>query len=617
GYTDRVSDAAAEERRGIHMITSSLARKTAFIFIVFVGSLVTITGLLFYQNYERSSGKQLEETLGMVIQSNVQNTEEVFSRIDLMLDALCTSDAGMKEKLEGYNGQLPTIITSFHDVINVLENHLQIALEPTSARFRATLFIPDDYPVADKISVWSGEVPLSAQDNVWVYNSHGIQNVSWYRQAVQDPGKTFWYAASKETSAVELVKALEYYEYSATGVEHVKIGVLKLVLDVSWISDIFDSSELTESAQMMLVKEDGKLIHSDGVDCTEEVARKILSGKAGTESGRLQKMVVHEKSALVHCAEIGNGLFMINIVPQIIIANQLSTTARIVFTVFVAFLILLIVVIVLLTKMVVRPITKLSDYMRKGTFPTESALSVKGGDEIAGLYESFERLHRKVQQQIEEIYATEAKKQKLELDALQAQMNPHFLYNVLNSIGCIALMRRQEDLADALSQLEGFCRYHISSPDHMVTLEEELEVIEDYINLQKFCCGDKVHLNRNIMVKQPDRVKLPKMIVQPLLENSIKYGTDAVSNEVEIKLCCWTEQEMLCITVEDSGKRRNLEELNNLLTAPATTVKKTRGFGIRNIHQRLHLVYGARACFIYLEGSNGGTVASIRLPLQE
>ena len=162
-------------------------------------------------------------------------------------------------------------------------------------------------------------------------------------------------------------------------------------------------------------------------------------------------------------------------------------------------------------------------------------------------------------------------RRQVELSFLQHQINPHFLYNTLDSIRSRALMDRQREIAKMTEILARFFRYCISRDDSMVRVGEELDHIRDYFYIQKFRFEDRFDMEIDVERDELLELFLPRMTIQPLVENAMIHGLEKVEHKGLIRVSLMTAGDRLCITVSDNGfgmSREELLRLNERLAGP-------------------------------------------------
>lgn len=210
--------------------------------------------------------------------------------------------------------------------------------------------------------------------------------------------------------------------------------------------------------------------------------------------------------------------------------------------------------------------------------------------------------------------------------ALQNQINPHFLYNTLEGIRSEALCAGMDGIASMTEALATFFRYTISNVDHLVTLEDELSNIENYYIIQQYRFGDKLSLS--IEYDEDDdlsvlNLKLPKLILQPIVENSIYHGIERKVGKGTLRIHMDCTADRLIIRISDDGmgmEKEVLEKLNNkLLTNSLDDIEpkkeKKGGIAIINVNNRIKLIFGEEYGIYIYSTPNVGTDVEITLPV--
>jgi two-component system sensor histidine kinase YesM len=211
--------------------------------------------------------------------------------------------------------------------------------------------------------------------------------------------------------------------------------------------------------------------------------------------------------------------------------------------------------------------------------------------------------------------------------ALQNQINPHFLYNTLEGIRSEALCAGMDGVAAMTEALATFFRYTISNVDHLVTLEDELSNIENYYIIQQYRFGDKLSLSIEYDDDDDDlsvlNLKLPKLILQPIVENSIYHGIERKVGKGNLRIHIDHTIDRLIIRISDDGmgiEKVALEKLNNkLLTNSLDDIEpkkeKKGGIAIINVNNRIKLIFGEEYGIHIYSTQNVGTDVEITLPI--
>jgi sensor histidine kinase YesM len=213
---------------------------------------------------------------------------------------------------------------------------------------------------------------------------------------------------------------------------------------------------------------------------------------------------------------------------------------------------------------------------------------------------------KKLRQKEIETLAAENRAKDLELINLRSQLNPHFLFNALNSIHSLALMKK-DTASDAVLLLSDLMRYTLNYEKRdLVPLADEIEVVEKYLDLEKIRFGKKLNTELNI-AEDTLEVKIPPIIVQTLVENAIKHGLKESPNGVFIKIESHLAQGCLKIDIINSGQLRN--------GTPSVIQAKNSGIGVENTRRRLEMIYGETAHFELKNRNEAEVIASLHLPI--
>lgn len=234
------------------------------------------------------------------------------------------------------------------------------------------------------------------------------------------------------------------------------------------------------------------------------------------------------------------------------------------------------------------------------------------------------RILARAGQQYNQLYHSTMLDKQAELDALQSQINPHFLYNTLESIRGKAYSEGQQEIAEMTEALSSFFRYSISRKGNDVTLEEELINIQNYFKIQQFRFDNRFQLEIDL----PDATslyhcRLPKLTLQPIVENAIYHGLEEKMGQGKIRITAFANDQRTVITIADNGVgipedtltqlRDRLDESSPL---PAGSQGRTRNTGIalHNVNRRLKLMYGPASGLSINSSPGFGTDVEITLP---
>ncbi len=265
---------------------------------------------------------------------------------------------------------------------------------------------------------------------------------------------------------------------------------------------------------------------------------------------------------------------------------------------------------------IVRPLRTLQQNMsivQKGRF--DIRLNVTSTDEIGQLTRSFNQMTDRIETLVNDVYKAEIIRKEAQLKALHSQINPHFLYNTLDSMNAIAMIENVPLLSRMSRMLADMFRYSIShSNDQVVPLRDELEQIKRYVEIQQIRYDYKFHLMLSIPEQLLD-YRIPKLTLQPIVENAVYHGLEMITDEGMLAIIVYETNSGINIEVFDNGcgmKPEQLEMVRQKLTEP---IDYADHLGLANVQQRIQLhygeEYGIEVDSIYGKGSN----IVFRLPL--
>ena len=221
-----------------------------------------------------------------------------------------------------------------------------------------------------------------------------------------------------------------------------------------------------------------------------------------------------------------------------------------------------------------------------------------------------------------DIRQMEERHRRSELFALQYQINPHFLYNTLDTIRGQALLDDEEDIAQMSEKLARFFRYSISNRETIVRVEEEIHHIEDYLFIQKKRFGDR--FDTVIEVETPELLGcyMLKLMLQPLVENAIMHGLERLKRNGRVRIGISATEKKLLVCVEDNGVGMSEERLNELnaqmrsgVMGEARRTRRGNGIAAQNVNARIKLLFGEEYGLHYRSEPNGGTKVTATMPL--
>lgn len=269
-----------------------------------------------------------------------------------------------------------------------------------------------------------------------------------------------------------------------------------------------------------------------------------------------------------------------------------------------------------------RDILAKTERLSLGMFDDESFAEMPVGyDELAQIEQRINELSVQLQEYIEREYAAKLKHADLEkkvtesrLQALQSQVNPHFLFNALESIRLNALERDRQETARMIKHMARMFRYLVDWQGDIVPLHQELKFLDEYLIIQKYRFGSEFQYSIDLDEAARECL-LPKLILQPLVENACVHGVEATSNQKHVKVAVRAEGERLIMQVSDNGCGMTAERLEKVM-AQLRSGEQTESVGLSNVYQRLLLYYQQNFRFDISSTPGQGTVCMVDIPVQ-
>ncbi len=228
-----------------------------------------------------------------------------------------------------------------------------------------------------------------------------------------------------------------------------------------------------------------------------------------------------------------------------------------------------------------------------------------------------------IRKPLEREYAALLCKKQAEVDALQSQINPHFLYNTLDSIRGRAVIEHADGVANMIEALAKFFRYNISRSGNMVTLAEELKNINTYMEIQNFRFGERFKLIKEFPEDNFNEIMIPKLTLQPIVENAIFHGLEQKEEQGIITVRVTVTADRTLLRISDNGvgmTKDQLKRLNDKLSEPlqlrdSGEMGSSHGIAIKNVSDRIKLCFGEQYGLVIYSAPDIGTDVEIRMPL--
>lgn len=436
------------------------------------------------------------------------------------------------------------------------------------------------------------------------------QQEPWFSQTMQSGGKTVWNVFYNSFGEGKITASRVLYEMRELSRP---IGVIRVDVDLLPFLEVIDHIKLGQTGKIFLVWENS-IITIDKTSFLKDMInnpdffRTIRSGEK-----RVEYVMVDNTRYLLGFERITDtNLIIAAMVPAIELDGTITAIGKTLVEAGALSMLLGILIALLIASAIAMPITKLSGVMQNFEDDVNVRVSTKRHDELGQLYGAFNKMMDKIQNLIREVNLLSHKQKDAELKALQAQINPHFLYNTLESINWMAVRSGETEISDMVSLLGSFFRYSLNNGREFLAVENELQQVKSFVAIEQIRFKDKFDIVWNIDPKILGYTML-KLTIQPIVENCIVHGFDEIDYKGEIIIEGEERGDELFFRISDNGVGTDAEYLNSYINAKQVEPVKKGKYGIRNVQQRLKLYFGEQCGITFSTNESGGLTTEIRL----
>lgn len=443
-------------------------------------------------------------------------------------------------------------------------------------------------------------IPEKIQDAVW-YNSVLGKKGSYILSL--NGGGAFSHAPDDNfISMIRLVRDINTTE---------ALGVLIINISENTFKDSFANITNNYMTDVTIFDQNNQsIIKSNGVDIGKGNLSELFEKQ---KQGFLIRDVNNTECLLSYLLEDRYGWKIVSVMPVKELSNETAVPGLIGFAIIMINSALLFVGTVFTSRMITIPIKKLLKSMKgveKGEF---KEVNIKAGkDEIGQLRDGYNIMIREIQNLIKRVITEQKVKRKAELNVLQAQIKPHFLYNTLDSINSLALMGETTSVCDLVEALGNYYRISLSKGKEVITIGQEIVMVKNYLKIQKMRYPDLFEAHF-IIDEKCNSYKILKLVLQPLVENSLYHGLRNKAGGGAITLKTQHLADRIRITIEDDGIGMSQEYIEQILGD--NTGATDTSFGLKGTIERLSIFYGNEDCFQIESDVGRGTRITILIPV--
>lgn len=569
--------------------------QTTLMLVVSGISLVTmfLMGIIMYMRFSTLSRQETIESSRKLMEQTGETMKDYLVNMRQISDAVYYNV--VKEN-------------DFHDAREEIQKGMNLLYEANRDKLRT-------------IAIYNSDGSLMAAEPVATQKEDpDVTRQEWYQSAMEEM-ENIHFSTPHIQNLFEDSTFRYYWVISSSRVVELtenrdsQMGVLLVDMDFSSISRMMNQiNEVGNGQYYYLCNSDGDIIYhprqiqiSDGI--SRENSIKAASYKDGvydeTFEGTQRKVIVNTISY--------TGWKLVGVIPYSIFTHEMLNIRYFIAMVTLLMAMMLTIINRVVAERISRPIRKLNHSVMEYEAGKKPEIYIGGSWEIRHLGYSIQSSYEKSEKLMQEIVWEQNERRKSELDALQSQINPHFLYNALDSITWMIEGERNDEAAFMISQLAKLFRISLSKGHTIISVKDELQHAQSYMNIQRVRYKDAFSVTFDV---EPELEKYcaVKLTLQPILENAINYGVDPMDDCGEIRVCVRKEGELLVLSAEDNGIGMSEEEVELLLTDNNRVPKHGSGVGLINIHNRLQILFGKEYGLVIESEPDEGTKVSIQIP---
>ena len=555
---------------------------------------VTI-GLLLYNRYEM-----------LIRQNDIKDTQNQMERLvntveQYLKDMRKISDSANYNIIQTFDVSSPEFNQQLSFLYNSNKDKIQsIALYDTEGELMAA-----EPVILQKKGVNAGQQTWFTRAMAEIENMHfstpHIQNL------FQDDAKRYHFVIS-------LSRAVDVIDGDRPG-----NGVLLVDMKYSYLEEMMNRMNDSNRGRYYYVCDgSGNLIYHPYYNkINKGLFRENTDIVCTSEDGVYKKMRSEDgnKQTVIISTIAYTGWKMVGVVRQDARTDGLEQFRIYMVVIVIMLIMMLLLVNRIVSKKISSPILKLDASVRAYEAGEKPDIYIGGSYEIRHLGNSIQSSYEEIERLMKKIMEEQNERRKSELAALQSQINPHFLYNTLESITWMIESGKNQDAVFMISELAKLFRISLSRGKTIISIKDELQHCRNYMNIQKYRYKERFETEYDISEEIYSFCTV-KLILQPILENAIYYGVGDMDKDEDPRIVVrgWKQEQDIYIAVSDNGIGMRHEDVENILTGNQKAIKHGSGVGLINVHTRIRLMFGKKYGLIVESEPDEGTTVTIHLP---
>lgn len=587
-------------------IETKLSNKITFV----IGVILVIQVVMFFVMYSYSYHIRREE----IVENNIQILHQVNTNyLAGIIEDIDTASMEIFFNKVFWKKNEQSPVNEDDQIYNILASQYHSDNDLNSIYLYSSA--SNKFYIMDEASF--NQIPVkSSASTLYIFNGDDLQKMPWYEAAQENKGLVVSLATEIRHDNQHIICFSRYMKYPLKNNDY--YFVISLNLDISKFDTL--CHQLNNDSEELMIFNQEKLIYNSGNQPDEvvnDLARAIQKQKEAnywftTKINSRKYVVIGDR-----CED--NGWTMLKLVPH----NEMNRDVKLQFWTNCLIVIFIfsggIFCLSYIINRTMKPIENLAETMRhyrQGNCYEKPELSGRL-DEVGTLYSSFEKMNVRINMLIESEYQSQIQEKQARLEALQAQLDPHFLYNTLQTISGIAIENNVFEIEDINNSLSEILRYSLNNSKQLVKIEEEVKIVQDYMNIQKYRFGDSLNLKIDLSSSALE-LRVPVFFLQLPVENAIKHGMEKSVHTVNIHIYDTQTKHIFNIHIEDDGHgvtKERLDEIRTMLRGEdRAEYKEYKPKGLVNLNERIRQQFGSDYGVWIDHMAEGGTQVVLTVP---
>jgi two-component system sensor histidine kinase YesM len=584
-----------------HFLRLSIKYKILILFY----SIVVVTSLVLALFSYTISTNQLKEEVGNLL---LRDTKRIASSIDFLQRDVneLSSFLFLDQRVQNF--------------INPRPDFTKYSLEPL-----ASLLASKDYISFIMLYSFQGDKYYFSNDNsTGVADFYELKSTNFFKQIIKNKGAPMW--LSLNSLPFTLIAKNNYPKIAMARLlldfnTYEPAGVLIICINIPTIEKIYMEDLKEKEACFFIADSSNRIISFESTtpQFTATFAQKLLNKNILSRENEI--ITANSSKLLITSSYIPTSNWrLVSIVSLENAINAIRNSFVLLYIrVLILCLIFAFIISMYFSSMLTAPLQKLVSSMKKvrqGNFREQVNIDPHASDEIAILVCEYNNMVEKINELINKVLKLEIHKKEAELKALEAQINPHFLYNTLDTIFWKAEKSHDSEISEMIYSLSRLFRLTLNRGSEFIQVKGEKELIEHYLFLQSKRYKNRLKYSVEIDAEIEDYY-IPKLILQPFVENAIVHGMENSTSQTYIEITGKKDGDKLCFSIKDNGTGMSKEQLDKVKELLESGKENNFGYAIKNVNERLKLYYENRYNLSIQSQSGQGTEVILTLPIED